>query len=128
MKRNSGRGGQVIAQSLAAQLEDAKDMKDVHNDSHHVEDVQDDKGSREDESGTTIKGQLKRVFEKLRLQIVEEFLEGSDGVADLKQQYHAILLQQEDRWTSIEGRPPYPLNIHENVSLIQSFIIRAIFL
>jgi len=97
VKRNSGRGGQVIAQSLAAQLEDAKDMKDVHNDSHHVEDVQDDKGSREDESGTTIKGQLKRVFEKLRLQIVEEFLEGSDGVADLKQQYHAILLQQEDR-------------------------------
>ncbi|EFX84463.1 hypothetical protein DAPPUDRAFT_222984 [Daphnia pulex] len=47
--------------------------------------------------GSTIKEQLKRVFEKLRLQIVEEFLEGNDSVATLQNQYRSVLVQQEER-------------------------------
>nr|CAH0106025.1 unnamed protein product [Daphnia galeata] len=68
-------------QSLAAQLQEVKH--------HQPSDV--------DSRGSTIKEQLKRVFEKLRLQIVEEFLEGNDSVATLQNQYRSVLVQQEER-------------------------------
>lgn len=63
-----------------------------------------------------IKDQLKRVFEKLRLQIVEEFLEGGDENASavlLQRQYHSVLRMQEDR------------HLDEKRSLIESYLLKV---
>ena len=93
MKENDrGENGPVEAQqSLAAQLQDVK--------SGPV-------------AGVTIKEQLKRVFEKLRLQIVEEFLEGNDCVEAMKMQYHAILQMQENR------------HLDEKRGLVESYLLK----
>lgn len=63
-------------------------------------------------AGVTIKEQLKRVFEKLRLQIVEEFLEGNDCVDAMKLQYHAILQMQENR------------HLDEKRGLVESYLLK----
>ncbi|XP_045033460.1 ninein isoform X2 [Daphnia magna] len=78
-------GGNNVSndQSLAAQLQEVKH--------------QTSSGPVVNTGASTIKEQLKRVFEKLRLQIVEEFLEGNDSVATLQNQYRNVLLQQEER-------------------------------
>ncbi|XP_057374956.1 ninein-like isoform X2 [Daphnia carinata] len=85
-------------QSLAAQLQEVKH--------------QTSSGPVVNAGGSTIKEQLKRVFEKLRLQIVEEFLEGNDSVATLQNQYRNVLVQQEER------------HAEEKRSLIESHLLK----
>ena len=79
-------------QSLAAQLQEVKQIQS---------------------STMGIKEQLKRVFEKLRLQIVEEFLEDNDNAAVLQRQYHNVLRLQEDR------------HIDEKRNLIESYLLKV---
>jgi len=78
-RREEEDGPVEAQQSLAAQLQDVKSSAPAAG------------------GAATIKEQLKRVFEKLRLQVVEEFLEGNDPVDAMKLQYHAILQMQENR-------------------------------